>query len=237
MAATDGTRKGTCILSEYLMASSKTKTRPRPSGSGSARTGSKTNLRRQPPKRGPGVSNFVLPLTVLGIFVVIAVALIVLYKVSTTTGGAPSGDTVANVRCDAGEQLATHYPAHLTILYKGQPVTVPSQIGIQATCLYWMHTHDDSGIIHVEAPKSEANRKFKLGEFFTVWGQPLTKKQVSTIKVGPGDQVKAWVNGQPYTGDPANITLTSREQIVIEIGPPFADPPPAYTWDDKNYPQ
>jgi hypothetical protein len=24
---------------------------------------------------------------------------------------------------------------------------------------------------------------------------------------------------------------------VIEIGSPFADPPPAYTWDDKNYPQ
>jgi hypothetical protein len=179
----------------------------------------------------------VLPLSVLGIFVVIAVALIVLYKVSTATGGAPSGDPVANIRCDAGEQLATHYHAHLTILYKGQPVTVPAQIGIQPTCLYWMHTHDDSGIIHIEAPKSEAGRKFKLGEFFTVWGQPLTGKQVSTIKLAPGDQVKAWVDGKPYTGNPANITLSSREQIVIEIGPPFVDPPPTYTWDDKNYPQ
>jgi hypothetical protein len=238
MAAADGTRKGACILSEYLMAPPKTKTRPRSSGSGSARTGSKTTLRRPPPKRGAGISNFVLPLSVLGIFVVIAVALIVLYRVSSNTGGAPSGDTVANVRCDAGEQLATHYHTHLTILYQGQQVTVPGQIGIQSTCLYWMHTHDDSGIIHVEAPKSEANRKFKLGEFFTVWGQPLTSKQVSTIKVGPREQVKAWVNGKPYTGDPANITLASKEQIVIEIGPPFVDnPPPAYTWDEKNYPQ
>jgi hypothetical protein len=116
-------------------------------------------------------------------------------------------------------------------------VNVPASVGIQPTCLYWLHTHDDSGIIHVEAPKSEANRKFKLGEFFTVWGQPLTSKQVSTIKVGPREQVKAWVNGKPYTGDPANITLASKEQIVIEIGPPFQDNPPPYTWDEKNYPQ
>jgi hypothetical protein len=214
------------------MAPSKTKNRPRPSG-----TASRTNLRRPPPKRGPGLSSFALPLSVLGIFVVIAVALIVVYKVSTPSGGAPSGQPVAAVKCETGEQLATHFHTHLTILYKGQPVNVPASVGIQPTCLYWLHTHDDSGIIHVEAPKSEASRKFKLGDFFQVWGQALSGKQVATIKLGSGDQLKAWVNGQPYTGDPANIPLASKEQIVLEIGPPFTDPPPTFTWDEKNYPQ
>ena len=52
-----------------------------------------------------------------------------------------------------------------------------------------------------------------------------------------GDQLKAWVNGQPYTGDPANIPLASKEQIVLEIGPPLTDRPPTFTWDEKNYPQ
>ena len=214
------------------MAPSKTKNRPRPSG-----TGSRTNLRRPPPKRGPGLSSFALPLSVLGIFVLIAVALIVVYKVNTPSGGAPSGQPVAAVKCETGEQLATHFHTHLTILYKGQPVNVPASVGIQPTCLYWLHTHDDSGIIHVEAPKSEASRKFKLGDFFQVWGQPLSGKQVATIKLGSGDQLKAWVNGQPYTGDPANIPLASKEQIVLEIGPTFTDPPPTFTWDEKNYPQ
>lgn len=218
------------------MASSKTKNRPRPSGPSSK---TRTNLRRQPPKRSPGLSNFALPLSVLGIFVLVAVALIVVYKVSTSSGGAPSGQPVAAVKCESGEQLATHFHSHLTILYKGQPVNVPASVGIQTTCLYWLHTHDDSGIIHVEAPKSEASRKFKLGDFFQVWGQPLSSKQVATIKVGSGEQVKAWVNGQPYSGDPANIPLSSKEQIVIEIGSTdtFVDPPPKYTWDEKNYPQ
>jgi hypothetical protein len=176
-------------------------------------------------------------LSVLGIFVLIAVALIVVYKVSTPSGGPPSGQPVAAVKCETGEQLATHFHTHLTILYKGQPVNVPASVGIQPTCLYWLHTHDDSGIIHVEAPKSEASRKFKLGDFFQVWGQPLNGKQVATIKLGSGDQLRAWVNGQPYTGDPANIPMASKEQIVLEIGPPFTDPPPTFTWDEKNYPQ
>jgi hypothetical protein len=146
---------------------------------------------------------------------------------------------IANIRCDTGEQLAVHYHAHLEIRHQGTPATVPAQIGIPngGSCFYWMHTHDTSGIIHIEAPRESASRQFTLGEFFQVWGQPLSSKQVATLNVGSGEQVKAWVNGQPYTGDPSKIVLKSHEQLVIEIGPPFTDPPPTYTWDANNYPQ
>jgi hypothetical protein len=171
-----------------------------------------------------------------GVFLLVFIALIVVYKVTTTTSG-PSGQPVANVRCDTGEQLAVHYHAHLEILHQGTPVTVPAQIGIPGTCFYWMHTHDTSGIIHIEAPRESSSRQFTLGEFFQVWGQPLSSKQVATLNVGSGEQVKAWVNGQPYTGDPSKIVLKSHEQLVIEIGHPFTDPPPTYTWDANNYPQ
>jgi hypothetical protein len=138
---------------------------------------------------------------------------------------------VANIRCDTGEQLAVHYHAHLEILYRDQPASVPAQIGIPGNCLYWMHTHDTTGVIHIEAPKDSASRQFKLGEFFQVWGQPLSSKQVATFKTGPGEELKVWVDGQPYTGDPSQIVLKSHEQIVLEIGPPFTDPPPTYTFD------
>ena len=36
------------------------------------------------------------------------------------------GQPVAAVKCETGEQLATHFHTHLTILYKGQPVNVPA---------------------------------------------------------------------------------------------------------------
>lgn len=167
---------------------------------------------------------------------VILVGLVVWYRVSSA-GSGPSGQPVANINCDASEQLASHYHAHLTIVNKGQPVNVPAQIGIQPTCFYWLHTHDDTGIIHIEAPKREATRQFTLGDFFQVWGQPLSKKQVATLGVGANDQLKVWVDGQPYTGDPSKIVLKSHEQIVIEIGPAFVDPPPTFTWDPQQYAQ
>jgi hypothetical protein len=181
-------------------------------------------------------SAFALPLAVVAIFLVVAVALVVLYR-STAGSGTSNAQPVANVSCDAGEQLATHYHAHLDILYQGQPVKVPAQIGIKPTCFYWLHTHDDTGVIHIEAPQSQASRQFKVGDFFKVWGQPLTSTQVATIKLSSGEQVKAWVNGTPYTGNPADIPLASKEQIVLEIGPPYVEPPPTYTWDPNTYAQ
>ena len=195
----------------------------------------KTSVRRPPPKRSRQ-SLPILPIAVAVIFAAIFVAIIVFYRYSSSTSG-PNGQPVVGINCEANEQLATHYHAHLDIIWKGQPVKVPANTGIQPTCLYWMHTHDDTGVIHIEAPKKEANRQFTLGDFFSVWGKPLDGKHVASLDVGPGDQMKVWVDGQPYTGDPSKIVLKSHEQIVIEIGPPFVDPPPGFTWDQTQYAQ
>lgn len=202
---------------------SKTRTRP------------KTAPRRPPPRR-PTSQLPILPIAVGVIFALIFVAIIVAYRY-TSSNSTPSGEPVANVNCDSSEQLATHYHVHLDLIYKGQPVKVPANTGVQPTCLYWMHTHDDSGILHIEAPKKEASRQFTLGEFFKVWGQPLSSKQVATLSVGAGEQMKVWVNGQPYSGDPSKIVLKSHEQIVIDIGPAFVESPPDFTWDNQQYGQ
>jgi hypothetical protein len=171
-------------------------------------------------------------MTVGGVFLVVFVVLVVLYRLNTTP---ISGQTVANIRCESNEQLAVHYHAHIDLLYRGQPATVPAQVGITGSCLYWMHTHQPTGIVHIEAPKGSASRQFTLGDFFDVWGQPLNSKQVATFpKLGPGDQLKVWVDGKPYTGDPRKVVLKSHTQVVVEIGPPFTDPPPAFDWTSST---
>lgn len=194
-----------------------------------ARPRGKTNVRRPAPKARRDLP--IMPLAVGGLFLVIFLALVIWYRAASSPGSGTGGQPVANIRCDAGEQLAVHYHAHLAILYKNQPVSVPAQIGITGTCFYWLHTHDTSGVIHIEAPKDSASRQFTLADFFSVWGQPLSPTQVATFKLAPGEQVKVWVDGQPYTGDPSKIVLKAHEQIVLEIGPPFTDPPPQYTFD------
>ncbi len=178
-----------------------------------------------------------LPLAVGGLFLVVFVGLVIAYQVLNRPGSGVNGQPVANIDCNVGEQLATHYHTHLTILYHNQPVSVPASIGITSTCLYWLHSHDTSGIIHIEAPKSSGSRVFTLGDFFRIWNQPLSSGQVATFKVGGSDQLKMWVDGKPYTGDPSQIGLSSHEVIVLEIGQPFTDPPPTFTWDTSQYAQ
>jgi hypothetical protein len=238
-----GTRKDTgilTILKEVPSAKnnprSKTPVKPapargaRPGGNPGGRPGGR---RRSATKAKPARELPVLPLAIGGLFLVLFLALIVWYKVQT---GSPStqvtGQTVANVQCETGEQLATHYHAHVDILWKNGPVPVPANVGIPSggNCLYWMHTHDDSGVVHIEAPVGQAKRQFTLGDFFAVWGQPLSRTQVATLQVGSGNQLKIWVNGTPYTGDPSKIVLKNHEQIVLEVGPPFTEPPPTFSW-------
>ena len=157
---------------------------------------------------------------------------------SSTTSGAPngqllaqlgdglSGDPVDGVACNTGEQIAYHVHAHLAVYVNGQPRAIPYGIGIkqpvpeqtsagpfvvQGDCFYWIHVHDLSGVIHIESP---TQRTYTLGQFFDVWGQPLSSTQVGPAS-GP---VTAFVNGAPYQGDPRSIPLTAHQVIQLDVG-------------------
>jgi hypothetical protein len=158
------------------------------------------------------------------------VAAVFFVIVAVVNNGSSGSKPVGAVQCNPGEQLATHYHAHLEILAAGTPATIPAQIGITSTCFYWLHTHDTTGVIHIEAPADQKNRTFTLGDFFQVWNQPLTSSQVATVKLGAGQKLIAYVDGKPYSGAPSSIPLHSHTQVVLEITPPTVDPPPTYTW-------
>lgn len=140
----------------------------------------------------------------------------------TATGG--QGQTVDGVRCDRGEQLAFHVHAHLFILKDGNRQPVSAGIGIPgsplARCFYWLHTHDRTGAIHIEAP---AQSSFTLGQFFDIWGQTLSSTRVARIDVSSG-QFTVFVDGRPFTGDPRDVPLKPHTQVVIEIGKQVAPP-------------
>jgi len=176
----------------------------------------------------------VLPIVVGALFLAAFVGLLIAFRAlggsSSPSPASATGATVSGIRCDPSEQLAEHYHAHLTLIDHGQAVTVPAGIGLPGTCFYWLHTHTTTGIIHIEAPVSEASRQFTLGDFFHVWGQPLSAHRVAGMTVGAGDSEQVWVDGAPYTGDLAQVPLRSHTQVVIEVGPPFRSPPPSFDW-------
>jgi hypothetical protein len=91
-----------------------------------------------------------------------------------------------------------------------------------------LHTHTPDGIIHIEAPR---DRAFTLGDFFQIWGQPLSRIEAASAHAAKGTALRVWVNGKPYPGNPAAIRLDAHTDIVIEAGPPFPKPPRFASWN------
>ncbi|MBV9023900.1 MAG: hypothetical protein JO362_08935 [Streptomycetaceae bacterium] len=111
-----------------------------------------------------------------------------------------------------------HIHAHLDVLVNGKPVTVPAFIGIdeKAKQISPVHTHDPSGIIHIESP---AKATFTLGQFMTEWNVALDADRIGGLKAGGGNLLRAYVNGKQIKGDPAAIMLHAHEEIALVYGP------------------
>jgi len=119
------------------------------------------------------------------------------------------------------EQLAVHYHAHLDVIDDGAAVTVPAGIGFvisngDATGITVLHTHDTSGIIHIESAK---NVPYTLGQVLTEWGVALSATQVGGLHADATHVLAAFVNGKRFTGDPATLQLKRHLEIALWYGP------------------
>ena len=123
------------------------------------------------------------------------------------------------------EGQAVHIHQHLDIYADGRHVAVPAQIGIASSegFISDLHTHDATGITHVEAPEV---RSFSLGQFFAVWGVRLDAKCIGSLCAAAGKQLKLWVDGEPVAGDPTRIVLGEHQEIVLAFGTQDQQPNP-----------
>jgi hypothetical protein len=129
------------------------------------------------------------------------------------------------------EGTALHTHQHLTVTVDGTRVPVPAGLGIDeaAQQLSAIHTHDASGVIHVESPEIRA---FHLGQVFTEWNVRLAREAVGPYVNGKdGVELAVFVNQRRYSGDPRGIAMTRHEDIDIVVthgGTPVA--PPKFSW-------
>ena len=74
---------------------------------------------------------------------------------------------ISGITCDKVEHLVYHNHTQLIIKFQNETHNIPAGIGIIPNdCIFWLHTHDDSGIIHIESPIKTA---FSLDQFLKVW--------------------------------------------------------------------
>jgi len=135
---------------------------------------------------------------------------------------------ISGLSCDSMEQNGYHIHVHFSIYINGKALTIPAGIGIptDGSCFYWMHTHTDDGIIHIEAPQKLHN--LALDDFMTLWQQGFAKLNFPPqMTQSSGWQI--FVNGKPFSGVVTSplyteVTLNSHDAITLEYGSP--NPPP-----------
>lgn len=141
--------------------------------------------------------------------VVIAVVLLLVvggYFVFAGRGSSPDAGNPANGGSDGFDEKAfaakipkgaIHWHPHVTILIKGQSVTVPANVGLQPSAHMPVHTHEADNILHWEVDRPTV-KNMQLGYFFnTVWKKTFNSQCILDYCSGPGGTVKMYVNGSP----------------------------------------
>src|SRR5438874_8256390 len=121
-----------------------------------------------------------------------------------------------------GGKETFHIHAMLHIYVDGLLVALPAEIGLDPakSLESSMHTHDSTGIIHMEAPHPY---NYTLGDFFAVWGVKLGPTQVGGLRGYGGDHLHFYLNGKPLN-NPAALVLRKDDSVVIGYGPRSAYP-------------
>jgi hypothetical protein len=130
----------------------------------------------------------------------------------------------------SSEGNVEHIHVHVDVLNDGQPIPVPANIGIDTTrrAISPLHTHDDSGVVHIESP---VKRQFSLGEFFSEWGVSLSADNIGGLRETDGKVVRAYINGELRTGDPAAIMFNQHDEIALVYGLPQSGESVPATYD------
>jgi hypothetical protein len=116
--------------------------------------------------------------------------------------------------CIAAQNYYIHIHPYLQIWVDGKNVTMPADIGITQSggCLEPVHTHDSSGILHVELSQDESNKNWTLGDFFAIWKY--------TCNLQPAQCPTVNGTARPVVFDPTNIlgfTADSTHKVTLLV--------------------
>lgn len=163
----------------------------------------------------------------------------------TKTGG--RGNPVDKIPCSPTEYLNDyHVHIYLGIVYQGRQIAVPDAIGLHgpgaeqngyistAKCFYYIHTHDASGMVHIESPNNlpPSAAVYTLQNVLDVWGMKYShtsfgpyKGELRVFIGNPSSLGETTVNHYAkfkQAGKLGTIAIKSHEVIWIEIGKPVS---------------
>jgi hypothetical protein len=99
---------------------------------------------------------------------------------------------------------------------------IPPQIGIiPDKCIYWLDTHDETGIIHIESP---IKKDFTLGQFFDLWKRKLNNSEAFNNifnETGNNNMPQVYINGHklPTGTNYRDVKLHAHDEIALISSP------------------
>lgn len=149
----------------------------------------------------------------VGITLLIIIILIGIITFQASSKKSAKIQTSRDVALTCTSDMATRYHIHpeLKIIINGVSQIISANIGIQPTCMTSIHTHDSSGVIHIEAP---VQKDFVLGDFFTVWKKSFDKEHILDKTVDQNSTLTITVNGN-LVDTYENTVLHDKDQIII----------------------
>ncbi len=106
-----------------------------------------------------------------------------------------------------------HWHPNLSITIKGEPVTIPANIGLGAVHSD-THTHKENDKIHLEMSRSVRESDTRLGVFFNVWGKEFSSQCILDACNSEEGVVKMFVNGDENF-EFENYRMKDGDQIEI----------------------
>lgn len=159
-----------------------------------------------------------------------------------------SGQLVDGLACTPTVGTHAHLSIHLSVYVQNQAMALPAGIGIVApaqpgvvalasrgrkNCLYPLHVYENDNIIHAELFN---DRVCSLGQFFDIWGQPLSRTQFAGYHIESGQRLVFQVfdaqgEMRTVTSGPRDIPVLEHETIVVLLNSPGVHPEPFIDWN------
>ncbi len=143
---------------------------------------------------------------------------------------------IDGVYCSSNEQLSYHIHAHLSIYINGAQVPLVANTGIapigvtsnaNVTCFYWLHTHDATGVIHIESPTTKL---YTLNQFFDIWEKFSSSSSALPPELLSSNGWIIYVNGKQVNTDFSHLQLHAHDLITIAYNSPGIKPDTTYAW-------
>ena len=143
---------------------------------------------------------------------------------------------VDGVYCDTLEQSVEHIHAHLRIYINGVDTPLVANTGIapigvtsnaNVTCYYWLHTHDASGVIHIESPTKDP---FTLNQFLDIWDKFSSSTSPFPNQLLSSTGWIIYVNGKQVNTDFSHLQMHAHDIITIAYNSPGIKPDTTYAW-------